>query len=612
LTKKKTQKREKEQKKRTKFERRGREAEEKRRGSQQMNNMEDAEREPHPLWRAARNGNLLMAEEIIKNLGGGGREGKEETRVATENESVLGEGGQHPIHAAIESANPPMIDLLFDSGLVAIDVNIRDSAGRSPLFYAALMGNLEVVQRLLTFPGCEVDAETYSGWRPIHAALGGINAGLIGAHEEVASLLLDLGANPQKPTTNGCTPLHYACCIGLESVVRKLLLQHAVDVNAIALNSRFPSRSLPTMEAPKNGNLQTPLHMALEGSHERVSQLLIDEHLDASCVDTPDSDGRTALWLAARAGFDSIVESLVHKGADVNAQMIRGKTPLMASIGAPRQTPGHKRVVDILLEKGAFLNTENDNQMTALSLAVKHGYTDTCAKIFAIAAKTGTKFLTKEQLGILLHSAIRYRHFSVTELLLQHGADVEICDKDGRTPLHKAVMCANTEVVRRLVRCGVPLDKKDDCGRTPLDIAVFGLNNSDLQKLTKPWVRPWAIIVVLVQAGALLTRTHQALFNSILDSRRDLDELEPENPRIQLTDSDFAEEKKNREIEEIFCWCLEFCDSCRPLKVLARNSVRRTLGRRLGALRGQDDLGLPEFIYNYLILDRDDIIFSLD
>ena len=57
--------------------------------------------------------------------------------------------------------------------------------------------------------------------------------------------------------------------------------------------------------------------------------------------------------------------------------MIRGKTPLMASIGAPRQTPGHKRVVDILLEKGAFLNTENDNQMTALSLAVKHGYTDT-------------------------------------------------------------------------------------------------------------------------------------------------------------------------------------------------------------------------------------------
>ena len=38
-----------------------------------MNNMEDAEREPHPLWRAARNGNLLMAEEIIKNLGGKGR-----------------------------------------------------------------------------------------------------------------------------------------------------------------------------------------------------------------------------------------------------------------------------------------------------------------------------------------------------------------------------------------------------------------------------------------------------------------------------------------------------------------------------------------------------------
>ena len=53
----------------------------------------------------------------------------------------------------------------------------------------------------------------------------------------------------------------------------------------------------------------------------------------------------------------------------------------------------------------------------------------------------------------------------MTELLLQHGADVEICDKDGRTPLHKAVMCANTEAARRLLRCGVPLDHKDDMGR---------------------------------------------------------------------------------------------------------------------------------------------------
>ena len=94
-------------------------------------------------------------------------------------------------------------------------------------------------------------------------------------------------------------------------------------------------------------------------------------------------------------------------------------------------------------------------------------------------------------------------------------------------------------------------------------------------------------------------------------SRRDLDELEPDNPRIQLTDSDFAEQRKNRGVEEIFCWCLEWTDSCRPLKVLARNVVRQTLGRRLGSLRGAKELGLPELIFNYLVLESDEVIFSL-
>merc|ERR1712142_1364322 len=109
---------------------------------------------------------------------------------------LRGENGQHPIHAAIESANQMMIDLLLESGLLLNNVNVHDASGRTPLFYAALMGNIEVVERLLASPGCELDAETYHGWRPIHAVLGGINVGLVGAHEEIASLLLDLGADP--------------------------------------------------------------------------------------------------------------------------------------------------------------------------------------------------------------------------------------------------------------------------------------------------------------------------------------------------------------------------------------------------------------------------------
>jgi len=601
--------------------------------------------EPHPLWRAARSGNLRMAEEILR-AGMDENIKEDEGRQPIHAEDLRGEGGQHPIHAAIESNNAAIIDLFLEAGLLFQDIDVRDDTGRTPLFYAALMGNLTLVQRLITNPSCQIDAVTLHGWRPLHAALGGINAGIPGLQEEVIIVLLDHGANPQKPTANGCTPLHYAACIGLESVVHRLVLQHSVDLGSVAINSRFPSRSLPTMEVPSKPNRQTPLHMALEGGHESVSLFLVSSASPKSLgkrggredeggeewggeggesesgrwtLDAPDSDGRTALWLAARAGFHQIVELLINSGADMNIQMshstrdkvVKGKTPLMAAIGAPRQTNGHKRVIEILLEKGALVNMENDNQMTALSLAVKHGYSDTCGKILEMTSTKAREVLTKERLGILLHSAIRYRHTQVMKLLLLHGADVEILDKEGRTPLHKAVMVAHTEGVRRLVRCGVQLDRKDDSGRTPLDIAVYGLGNTDLQKLTKPWVRPWSIIVLLVQAGADLNHVHQKLFSRVLESRRELDELEPENPRIQLADSDFAEQKKNRPVEEIFCWCLEWNQTCRPLKVMARNQVRRTLGRRLETVRGASDLNLPEFIYHYLVLESDNVIFDV-
>ena len=64
----------------------------------------------------------------------------------------------------------------------------------------------------------------------------------------------------------------------------------------------------------------------------------------------------------------------------------------------------------------------------------------------------------------------------MVELLLHHGANVEILDKEGRTPLHKAVGVAHTEAVRRLVRCGVDLSCKDDSGRLFL-LPLFGIES---------------------------------------------------------------------------------------------------------------------------------------
>ena len=57
-----------------------------------------------------------------------------------------------------------------------------------------------------------------------------------------------------------------------------------------------------------------------KGGHESICHFLICR--GGAAVDIPDSDNRTALWLAAKAGYDRLVEELVKRGADVNVQVI--------------------------------------------------------------------------------------------------------------------------------------------------------------------------------------------------------------------------------------------------------------------------------------------------
>ena len=85
-------------------------------------------------------------------------------------------------------------------------------------------------------------------------------------------------------------------------------------------------------------------------------------------VNTPDSDGYTALHNASRYGFAEGVRYLVERGADVNMSTIGGYggTPLtLASIG------GHVEVVRALLEAGADVNKRDGLGRSPLSEALK-------------------------------------------------------------------------------------------------------------------------------------------------------------------------------------------------------------------------------------------------
>ncbi|KAF1970588.1 ankyrin, partial [Bimuria novae-zelandiae CBS 107.79] len=65
------------------------------------------------------------------------------------------------------------------------------------------------------------------------------------------------------------------------------------------------------------------------------------------------------LLVAAQYGHEAVVELLLNKGADLETKDKNGQTPFLRAAEG-----GHKAVVELLLDKGADLETKGKNGRT--------------------------------------------------------------------------------------------------------------------------------------------------------------------------------------------------------------------------------------------------------
>lgn len=130
----------------------------------------------------------------------------------------------------------------------------KDKCGLSCLHTSINIGNLNFVKLFLK-NGARVNARDSQGLTPLHSAC-------LNAYPEIASYLLDQGADPKVLSEHDCSPLHYLVSNGKLKVEEisdlvKRLLASGVDVNKL------------------NIFRQTPLYLSCKKGSAKVALFLI-------------------------------------------------------------------------------------------------------------------------------------------------------------------------------------------------------------------------------------------------------------------------------------------------------------------------------------------------
>ncbi|RYP03601.1 hypothetical protein DL764_005031 [Monosporascus ibericus] len=127
---------------------------------------------------------------------------------------------------------------------------------------------------------------------------------------------------------------------------------------------------------------------------------------------------------------------------------------------------GHKKIVQLLFDKGAELDAKDSNSRTPLLWAAENGHKEIVQLLLDEGAKTDTKD-NDGRTPLLL--AVETEHKEIVQLLLDKGAEVDLKDKDGRMPLSWAAENGHKEIVQLLFDKGAEIDAKENYfGRTPL------------------------------------------------------------------------------------------------------------------------------------------------
>ena len=356
---------------------------------------------------------------------------------------------------------------------ISEDTNLDqpDSIGVIPLIFAAQHNDADLTHQLIAFHA-NVNVQDRCGSTPLHNALRNGNISL-------AHFLLNHGANADIQDAQGNTPRSLAQEYSLTDILKRFDESKKVEketskgkekeesakkpaktkkIGAFKRKAQTAFKVLHVLNTRKNTteiqrkllalftdkkammtSSEKKLHLTSEdwyalitavseNSVEKVANVLSNEDANVNLV-TP--SGFTALALACKNCSREIVNKLLqHKKTIIDLPLQSGATPLIITASTPIDRPHlqkkYFKIIELLVEHGANIDTQDKEGSTALMKALLNGN----IKVAKFLIKLGADTSLKDNHGFsALFYAAGKGYLPIVKKLVKHGANVDATSK---------------------------------------------------------------------------------------------------------------------------------------------------------------------------------------